>query len=411
MQRRRRDMRAPFRLLRPVPLLVAELLRVRGRATPTARNAAREPAHGFVVHGLWPQFEEGWPEFCDSDEPIACRTLSSTTMLDIMPSAGLIGHQWRKHGTCTGLSQATISTRPAQAFERVAIPSRFARASRMRVMLSRRCGGRVHRRPNDGLAPDGIAVTCDSRLLREVRICLTTELDFRACPEVDRAAASLPPARPAAALALKRDAHCRHGAASQLVGNICAWSFRRMHGDRCQILYSPASPYSAKVRMAAVHTGTRLRRARSSTRTPNPAVLSDGQSARQDSRVSITDDGQAGLRQPRHHAAYQPDDRQHALSAQRGQAAGGRTAGGARATASATACSRMSTNAGFARRKSPPALAGQQWSKAMRALDQLNASPPKPDRRSRTAGTSRCAPRSAIWRCDSTASGSAAAPS
>ena len=33
---------------------------------------------------------------------------------------------------------------------------------------------------------DGIAVTCDKRFLRDVRICMTKELKFRSCPEIDR---------------------------------------------------------------------------------------------------------------------------------------------------------------------------------------------------------------------------------
>ena len=39
---------------------------------------------------------------------------------------------------------------------------------------------------NQSLPADGIAVTCDKRFLREVRICMTKDLDFRSCPEIDR---------------------------------------------------------------------------------------------------------------------------------------------------------------------------------------------------------------------------------
>jgi ribonuclease T2 len=38
---------------------------------------------------------------------------------------------------------------------------------------------------NPGLPRDGIAVTCDSRRLGEVRICLGKDLRFSACPEID----------------------------------------------------------------------------------------------------------------------------------------------------------------------------------------------------------------------------------
>ena len=38
---------------------------------------------------------------------------------------------------------------------------------------------------NPGLTRDGIAVTCASRRLGEVRICLGRDLRFRACPDID----------------------------------------------------------------------------------------------------------------------------------------------------------------------------------------------------------------------------------
>ena len=38
---------------------------------------------------------------------------------------------------------------------------------------------------NPGLARDAIAVTCDSRRLGEVRICVGKDFRFRSCPEID----------------------------------------------------------------------------------------------------------------------------------------------------------------------------------------------------------------------------------
>ena len=39
---------------------------------------------------------------------------------------------------------------------------------------------------NPGLTPAGIAVTCDSRRLSEVRICMSKDFGFRGCAEIDR---------------------------------------------------------------------------------------------------------------------------------------------------------------------------------------------------------------------------------
>src|SRR5690606_36554500 len=57
----------------------------------------------FVVHGLWPQYERGFPEYCRVPAPRLNRSIVGA-MLDVMPSQRLIYHQWDKHGTCTGLS-------------------------------------------------------------------------------------------------------------------------------------------------------------------------------------------------------------------------------------------------------------------------------------------------------------------
>ena len=50
------------------------------------------------------------------------------------------------------------------------------------------------------LARDAIAVTCDSRRLGEVRICVGRDLRFRSCPEIDaracrREKVMMPPVR------------------------------------------------------------------------------------------------------------------------------------------------------------------------------------------------------------------------
>lgn len=44
---------------------------------------------------------------------------------------------------------------------------------------------------NPGMTRDGIAVGCDRGRLREVRICMTPSLEFRACGEVDHAGCTI----------------------------------------------------------------------------------------------------------------------------------------------------------------------------------------------------------------------------
>ena len=89
-------------------------------ANPQQCKAARP--YAFVVHGLWPQFERGFPEDCQTDEPkVSNETLR--TLYDLMPSAGLIRHEWTSHGACTGLSQSDYFAVLRAAREKVAIPA------------------------------------------------------------------------------------------------------------------------------------------------------------------------------------------------------------------------------------------------------------------------------------------------
>src|SRR4051812_21603026 len=59
--------------------------------------------YSFVVHGLWPQYEHGFPEFCQQPSPRLDRGAVGA-MLDLMPSPRLIFREWDRHGTCSGLS-------------------------------------------------------------------------------------------------------------------------------------------------------------------------------------------------------------------------------------------------------------------------------------------------------------------
>ena len=75
-----------------------------------ARAPARAPDQqcggrpfAFVVHGLWPQYERGFPSYCQVPAPRLDRAVVGS-MLDLMPSPRLIFHEWDQHGTCSGLS-------------------------------------------------------------------------------------------------------------------------------------------------------------------------------------------------------------------------------------------------------------------------------------------------------------------
>lgn len=152
---------------------------------------------GWVVHGLWPQNERGYPQDCESAEGSRVPDGLARTMMDIMPGMGLIGHEWRKHGTCSGLSMADYFSVVRQAYDKIRIPAQFS-AVRQPLQTSPATIEQAFIRSNPGLTRSAVAVTCDSQRVEEVRICLDTSLAFRACPEVDlrsckRSDLTLPP--------------------------------------------------------------------------------------------------------------------------------------------------------------------------------------------------------------------------
>lgn len=152
----------------------------------------------FVIHGLWPQYDHGFPQDCSYNPPrVSDRTINS--MLDIMPSRRLVIYEWRKHGTCSGLSPDDYFALVRRAFARVKIPAQFEQTSQWQTVSPPEIEN-AFRVANPKLEGDMIAVTCDRRHLREVRICMSKDLEFRACPQVDRQACrnpkiALPPVR------------------------------------------------------------------------------------------------------------------------------------------------------------------------------------------------------------------------
>lgn len=159
-------------------------------ADANRQQCGSERPYAFVVHGLWPQYETGYPESCPTDKPNVDQSILRT-LYDLMPSAGLIHHQWRKHGSCTGLSQADYFGVLRAARGTITIPTSYRHLGEYRTVDPDDVE-KEFRAANSRLPADGIAVTCDNRYLREVRICMTKDLTFRPCPEVDRRACTLP---------------------------------------------------------------------------------------------------------------------------------------------------------------------------------------------------------------------------
>lgn len=152
----------------------------------------------FVTHGLWPQYERGFPSDCrvTGREPTRAQV---DGILDLMPSPGLVRHEWRKHGTCSGLVPKDYFDTIRDATDKVKIPDAYRLAEQDRDISPAEIE-RAFIDANPGLRPAMIAVQCRDRALEEVRICMSRDLAFRPCAEVDRRACrsdtiSMPAAR------------------------------------------------------------------------------------------------------------------------------------------------------------------------------------------------------------------------
>jgi ribonuclease T2 len=135
--------------------------------------------YGFVLHGLWPESDRGRaPEYCSGaafDAPGVTEELRS-----IMPSDGLIEHEWNAHGTCSGLSQANYFGMAVRAYRLVKIPPSF-QPPVSRVETTPAAVRRQFADANPDFPADAFAVKDDGRFLQEVRVCLTTDLKPRGC--------------------------------------------------------------------------------------------------------------------------------------------------------------------------------------------------------------------------------------
>jgi ribonuclease T2 len=140
-------------------------------------------SNGFVIHGLWPQLDHGYPTECPSEQA----DLPKTTLepaLRLFPDLKLAEREWKRHGTCTARAPADYLADISTARQKVTIPAPYQRP-RMEALVSPLDLQNAFIDANPGLAAGMMEVSCVKGELQEVRICFTKDLKgFRACPEV-----------------------------------------------------------------------------------------------------------------------------------------------------------------------------------------------------------------------------------
>ena len=158
-----------------------------------SRQCERGRNLGFVVHGLWPQYERGYPSNCGADRGLPRAAVEEAE--GVFPDPGLARYEWRRHGTCSGLGPVEWVRSVRSARDRVKVPEALARLDQDGQTTPQTIE-REFAAVNPGLRADMMSVQCRRGALQEVRICLGKDLrGFRSCPEVDRSACRFGPIR------------------------------------------------------------------------------------------------------------------------------------------------------------------------------------------------------------------------
>jgi ribonuclease T2 len=147
---------------------------------PGEPQCSGDRPYSFVVHGLWPQYSRGWPQFCQTAERPWVPDGLIRDMIDIMPSKRLIINEYKKHGTCSGLSPNDYFAAARRAFDRIKIPARFQNPTGY-VTLSPGDVETEFLKANPELKPEMISITCNNRRLGELRVCFSRDLKLTAC--------------------------------------------------------------------------------------------------------------------------------------------------------------------------------------------------------------------------------------
>lgn len=134
---------------------------------------------GWVLHGLWPQYESGYPANCRTSQRPPNRS-QTAEMADIMGTSGLAWYQWNKHGVCADLPAEDYFALARAAYDRVIRPSVLRRIDRS-ITLPATLIQEAFLRDNPDLSADQITITCKQGYIQEARICLTRDLAFRTC--------------------------------------------------------------------------------------------------------------------------------------------------------------------------------------------------------------------------------------
>jgi len=135
---------------------------------------------GFIVHGLWPQNNDGsYPQHCASRPG----PTSAGAWSDVMPDTGLVRHEWETHGTCTPYDGDAYFGLIRKAFKAVKIPADFAQTDHEFMLPPTGILGEFAK-ANPSFPAGSLALSCGNNRLTALEVCLGKDLQPIACSNV-----------------------------------------------------------------------------------------------------------------------------------------------------------------------------------------------------------------------------------
>ncbi len=134
--------------------------------------------YGFVVHGLWPQNNDGsYPQDCGSAQPVSNEIVRE--MLPVMPARGLIQHEWATHGTCSGLSSQEYFGDIQQLYKTIRVPQEYQHPP---AEFTAKPGDIEQKFAQaNGAPPSAFRVSCSSGEFIAIEACFDKNLKYRDC--------------------------------------------------------------------------------------------------------------------------------------------------------------------------------------------------------------------------------------
>ncbi len=144
-------------------------------------------SYRFIVHGLWPQeqgtrtqkTQKSYLNYCRSvDKKLEASIVENYFYL--MPSSGLMRHQWEKHASCGNFTQQSYFKTIEDLYKKFKIASLFTDITTTHAFDFQKLLKKITLEI-PMISRENIVVSCRKNYLAEVRICLKSDYSLRKC--------------------------------------------------------------------------------------------------------------------------------------------------------------------------------------------------------------------------------------